>query len=188
MDNRSGVLASRFFLFTSFFFSDMLRLFIARGLRKERKKLEKLEVKTGKFHYILIVLLGLFLVPLSLFNLINGISGGFKIVPFGIGLMMLLIFGLVVWLMLRAYRKSVKYFTGEGLKRNDGRELAWTDLSRVVNQIRIKPGTNIKMLWRTEIHFKNGEKVWLIPGKVSNFGEVSAFVGNLPCEHTEVNV
>lgn len=150
--------------------------------------MEKLEVKTGKFHFILIALLGLFLVPLSLFNLINGISGGFKIVPFGIGLTVLAVFGLVVWLVLRGYRKSVKYFTGEGLTLNSGRELAWTDLSRVVNQIRMKPGTNIKMLWRTEIQFKNGETAWLIPGKVANFPEVSAFVRNLPCEHTEVNV
>lgn len=150
--------------------------------------MEKLEVKTGKFHFILIALLGLFLVPLSLFNLINGILDGLKIVPFGIGLMMLLVFGLVVWLIVRGYRKSVKFFSDAGLTRNDGREFAWTDLSRVVNQIRIKPGTNIKGLWRTEIHFKDGETAWLIPRKVANFQEVSHFVGNLPCEHTEVNV
>jgi hypothetical protein len=166
----------------------MLRLFILRRLRKEWKEVEKLEVKTGKFHFILIALLGLFLVPLSLFNLSNGILDGFKIVPFGIGAMVLLIFGLVVWLMVRAYRKTVKYFTSEGLKRNDGRELAWTDLSRVVNQIRVKPGTNTKLLWRTEIHFKDGTTTWLIPGKISNFQEVAAFVSTLPCEHTEVNV
>lgn len=150
--------------------------------------MERLEVKTGKFHFILIVLLGLFLVPLGLFNLINGISRGFKIVPFGIGLMVLAIFGAVVWLMLRAYRKTVKSFTGEGLTLNSGRQMAWTDLSRVVNQIRVKPGTNTKMLWRTEIQFKNGETAWLIPGKIANFKEVSAFVSTLPCEHTEVKV
>lgn len=150
--------------------------------------MEKLEVKTGKLHFILIALLGLFLVPLSLFNLINGSLNGFKAVPFGIGLMMLLVFGLVVWLIAGGYRKSVKRFTGEGLTRNDGRELAWTDLSRVVNQIRVKPGSNIKGLWRTEIHFKDGNSAWLIPGKIANFQEVSAYVANLPCEHTEVNV
>ncbi|HEX8733792.1 MAG TPA: hypothetical protein VF721_00580 [Pyrinomonadaceae bacterium] len=150
--------------------------------------MEKLEVKTGKFHFILIALLGLFLVPLSLFNLINGLSRGFKLAPFGIGLVMLAIFALVVWLMVRAYRKTVKYFTNEGLTLNSGRQMAWTDLSRVVNQIRVKPGTNIKMLWRTEIQFKNGETAWLIPGKVANFQEVSAFVSTLPCEQTEVKV
>jgi hypothetical protein len=149
---------------------------------------EKLEVKTGKLHFILIALLGLFLVPLSLFNLINGIAKGFKIVPFGIGLAMLLIFGSVVWLVARGYRKSVKHFTGEGLTLNDGSEMAWADLSRVVNQIRLKPGTNIKHLWRTEIHFKDGKSAWLIPGKVGNFPEVRDYVNALPCEHTEVNV
>ena len=150
--------------------------------------MEKLVVKTGKLHFILIALLGLFLVPLSLFNLINGSLNGFKIVPFGIGLMMLLVFGSVVWLVARGYRKSVKHFTDEGLTRNDGSVMAWADLSRVVNQIRLKPGTNIKRLWRTEIHFKEGQTAWLIPGKVSNFQEVRDFVAALPCEHTEVNV
>jgi len=149
---------------------------------------EKLVVKTGKLHFILIALLGLFLVPLSLFNLINGSLNGLKIVPFGIGVMMLLVFGLVVWLVVRGHRKSVKHFTNEGLTRNDGRVLAWTNLSRVVNQIRLKPGTGIKGLWRTEIHFKDGTTAWLIPRKVANFQEVNAFVSNLPCEHTEVNV
>jgi hypothetical protein len=149
---------------------------------------EKLEVKTGKLHFILIVLLGLFLVPLSLFNLISGSLNGLKIVPFGIGAMMLAVYGLVVWLVVRAHRKSVRYFTGEGLTRNDGRVMAWTDLSRVVNQIRLKPGTSVKGLWRTEIHFKDGGTAWLIPRKVANFQEVNAYVGNLPCEHTEVNV
>lgn len=150
--------------------------------------MEKLVVKTGKLHFILIALLGLFLVPLSLFNLINGSLNGLKIVPFGIGVMMLLVFGLVVWLVVRGHRKSVKHFTNEGLTRNDGRVLAWTNLSRVVNQIRLKPGTGIKGLWRTEIHFKDGTTAWLIPRKVANFQEVNAFVSNLPCEHTEVNV
>jgi hypothetical protein len=149
---------------------------------------EKLEVKTGKLHFILIALLGLFLVPLSLFNLINGISKGFKIVPVGIGLTMLAIFGLAAWLVARGYRRSVKCFTDKGLTRNDGSEMAWTDLSRVVNQIRLKPGTNIKQLWRTEIHFKDGKSAWLIPGKVANFQEVVNYVAALPCEHTEVNV
>ncbi|HEX8249337.1 MAG TPA: hypothetical protein VF599_14260 [Pyrinomonadaceae bacterium] len=150
--------------------------------------MEKLEVKTGKSHFILIALLGLFLVPLSLFNLINGSLNGLKIAPFAIGLMMLAVFGFVVWLIARGYRKSVKHFTAAGLTRNDGREMAWADLSRVVNQIRLKPGTNTKQLWRTEIHFKDGNSAWLIPGKVSNFQEVRDFVGKLPCEHTEVNV
>ena len=150
--------------------------------------MEKLVVKTGKLHFILIALLGLFLVPLSLFNLINGSLNGLKIVPFGIGVMMLLVFGLVVWLVVRGHRKSVKHFTNEGLTRNDGRVLAWTNLSRVVNQIRLKPGTGIKGLWRTEIHFKDGTTAWLIPRKVANFQEVNAFVSNLPCEHSEVNV
>jgi hypothetical protein len=123
-----------------------------------------------------------------LFNLINGSLKGFKIVPVGIGLAMLAIFGLVVWLIARGYRKSVKHFTGEGLTRNDGSRMAWTDLSRVVNQIRLKPGTNIKQLWRSEIHFKDGKSAWLIPGKIGNFPEVRDYVAALPCEHTEVNV
>ena len=142
-----------------------------------------LEVKTGKLQFVLIILLGLFFVPMGLWFLIKGISNGFSVVPLVPGVMMLLIYGAVFWLVLRGYLKSVKRFTNEGLTRNDGREFQWANLSRVVDQIRLVRGS--RTIWRTEIRFKDGDAAWLIPMKVGNYAEVRAFTDKLPCEHAE---
>ena len=150
--------------------------------------MSQLEVKTSKLQFVMAVLLGLFFVPFSLWSLVNAVLKGFEIVPLMLGLMMLAIFGLVIWVFFRGYFKSVKHFTDEGLVRNDGRKFSWAELSRVVNQIRFDTQLNRTLLWRTEIQFKNGESAWVIPTKVSNFQEVREFVNDLPCEHTEVNV
>ena len=150
--------------------------------------MNRLEVKTSKLQFILVVLLGLFFVPVGLLLLIDAVLKGFKIVPLGISVMSLVIYGVVFWLVLRAYLKSVKYFSDEALVCNNGRSYAWADLSRVVDQIRFHRITSVKTIWRTEIQFKNGESAWLIPVKISNFPEVHEFVRKLPCEHTEVRV
>lgn len=150
--------------------------------------MNRLEVKTSKLLFIVVVLLGIIFVPLILFSLINGVLDGLKIVPLGMGLMMLITFVGVMLLVRRGHSNSVKYFSDEGLTRNDGRSFAWTDLSRVVYQIRIISSYGTKRLWRTEIQFKNGESAWLIPKKIANFPEVRDFVDNLPCEHTEIRV
>lgn len=151
--------------------------------------MKRLEVKTSKLQFILAVLLGLFLVPLGAFSLVNGLLKDFAPVPLGISLMLLVTYGAIVWLVRRGHARSVKYFSDEGLARNDGRNFAWADLNRVVDQIKITSiAHNTKALWRTEIQFKNGESAWLIPMRVSNFREVSEFVRDLPCEHTEVIV
>jgi hypothetical protein len=148
--------------------------------------MNRLEVKASKLPFILTILLGLFFVPFGLVSLVNGILKGFELVPVVIGLMLLISFGLLIWLVRRGYARSVKYFSDEGLACNDGRSFAWADLNRVVDQIRIRPG-GMKVIWRTEIQFKNGDSAWLIPPKVSNYAEVSEYVRKLPCEHTEVS-
>lgn len=151
--------------------------------------MNQLDVKKSKSSLILTGLLGLILVPLGLVNLIMGLSNGFQMVQFGLGLMILITYIAVVLLILRAQGKSVKHFSDDGVTRNDGRSFSWADLSRVVNQIRITSTAHgTKSLWRTEIQFKNGESAWLLPTKISNWDEVNNFVNNLPCEHTEVRV
>lgn len=147
-----------------------------------------LEVKTSKLQFILVILLGLFFVPVGLLLVISAILNGFKVVFLVIGLMALIIYAVVFWMVLRAYLKSVKYFSSEALVCNNGKSYAWADLSRVVDQIRLHRVTNAKIIWRTEIQFKNGESAWLIPMKITNFPEVYEFVRRLPCEHTEVKV
>jgi hypothetical protein len=151
--------------------------------------MKRLEVKTSKLQFISAALLGLFLVPLGSFSLVNGLLKDFAPVPSGIGLMLLVTYGAIIWLVRRGHARSVRYFSDEGLARNDGKSFAWADLNRVVDQIKITSiAHNTKALWRTEIQFKNGESAWLIPMRVSNFREVSEFVRDLPCEHTEVIV
>ena len=147
-----------------------------------------LEVKTRNLQFILVVLLGLFMVPLGSLLLIGELSKGSKLAPamLMIGLTTLITYGAVAWMFRRGHVKSVKYFSNEGLVRNDGRSFAWTDLSRVVDRVRFNRVTNFKGIWRTEIQFKNGGSAWLLPTKISNLPEVYELVRGLPCEHTEV--
>jgi hypothetical protein len=147
-----------------------------------------LEVRVRNLQFILIVLLGLFMVPLGSLVLIGELSKGRRLVPamLMIGLTTLVMYGAVAWLFRRGHVKAVKYFSVGGLVRNDGKHFAWTDLSRVVDRIRFNRVTNFKGIWRTEIQFKNGESAWLLPTKISNFTEVYELVRGLPCEHTEV--
>lgn len=149
---------------------------------------KRLEVKTRGMQFGLVVLLGLFMVPLGALLLINEISKGSRLAParLAVGFAPLAAYGAVAWLFRRAHVKSVKYFSGEGLVRNDGRSFAWADLSRVVDRIRLNRVTGVKFIWRTEIEFKNGDSAWLLPTKIGNFPEVYELVVGLPCEHTEV--
>jgi hypothetical protein len=149
--------------------------------------MNQLQVKADNLQFIMVILLGLVLVPLGLFNVSSVLTKGFAPARLTIGLMVLVLYGVVVWLVRRGHGMSVKYFSGSGLVRNDGQSFAWADLSRVVNQVRVKPGGQ-KVLWRTEIQFKNDESAWLIPSKVSNYREAREYVDNLPCEQTEVRV
>lgn len=147
-----------------------------------------LEVKIRNLQFILIVLLGLFMIPLGSSLLISELSKRSKLAPamLMIGLTTLMMYGAIAWLFRRGHVKAVKYFSDEGLVRNDGKNFAWTELSRVVDRIRLNRVTNFKGIWRTEIQFKNGESAWLLPTKISNLPEVYELVRSLPCEHTEV--
>ena len=139
-----------------------------------------LEVRASKLPLVLLILLGLFFVPMGL-----ALLDGFRIAQSAIGLTCLILFGVVVWLVRRGHKRSVRFFSDEGLVRNDGQSFAWADLSRVVNRLRVRRYGG-KHLWRTEIQFRSGESAWLIPSKVSNYGEVAALVRRLPCQHADV--
>ena len=147
-----------------------------------------LEVETSKVQFNAAILLGLFIVPMSLLTMNDALRRGFKIAPFALGCVMLVGYGVILWIMRRARARSVKYFTPEGLWRVDGRQFFWTDLTRVVKQINKRQHSFRSFHWRTEIHFKNGESAWLLPRSIGNRDEVFGYVEALPCEHTEVIV
>ncbi|HEU0300763.1 MAG TPA: hypothetical protein VFR37_14980 [Longimicrobium sp.] len=147
--------------------------------------MDLLFVETGRMQHGAAAVAGLIMVPLGLASLAMGLSGG-GIVPIAIGAMMLGTFGAVVWLTRRATARSVRYFSSEGLERNDRTWLPWAELERVVYQVREVAGQ--KKLWRTEIWFRNGETAWLLPLRVRNGREVNEFLASLPCDHVEEKV
>ncbi|MEP6902498.1 MAG: hypothetical protein ABJA66_12155 [Actinomycetota bacterium] len=55
-----------------------------------------------------------------------------------LGIALPALFGGIVLINLRAHFKSVKYFSNDGIMRNDGRNFAWSELHRVITQTRIK--------------------------------------------------
>jgi len=147
--------------------------------------MNRLDVETSKLQPMAAVVAGVVMVPIALLSLASGVMRGFAPMPLVMGVLMLAMYGALVALVRWGGRKSIRYLTEEGMERGDGRWLPWTDLERVVRKIRVKPGTNTKAIWRTEIWFKNGESAWLLPLRARNFEEVNELVGTLPCEHTE---
>jgi len=150
--------------------------------------MNRLDVETSKLQPTMAVVAGVIMVPIGLLSLASGVMRGFAPMPLVMGVLMLAMYGALVALVRWGGRKSIRYLTEEGMERGDGRWLPWTELERVVNQIRVRPGTGSKAIWRTEIWFKNGESAWLLPLRVRNFPEVFQLVSTLPCEHTEKNV
>ena len=95
-----------------------------------------LKVKTGKVPIFATALLGLFFVPAGLWFLFLAIMD-FRMLNLVIGVISLVLFGGIALINLRAHFKSVKYFSNDGIMRNDGRNFAWSEMSRVVTQTRI---------------------------------------------------
>ncbi len=144
--------------------------------------MNELKVFTSKLQIVLVMALGLFFVPMGIWMLVSGLSGG-KVVPLGIGSMLLILFAVLLYILVRAYRRSVGYFSARGIGRNDGAEIPWSMLSRTVDKM-ARGNYGQPMLWRTEIQFNDGTSVWLIPSKIANWQEVRGYVEALPCEHS----
>jgi hypothetical protein len=151
--------------------------------------MNRLDVETSRMQPVLVVILALIFIPLAAGSLFVGLQSGVSVMPLAMGVLMLATFGGVMWLIRRGHTKSVRYFSADGLERNDGQWLAWADLERVVDQIRKDPANpGGKKLWRTEIWFRGGQSAWLLPTRISNRRQVDGFVRGLPCEHAEVDV
>lgn len=151
--------------------------------------MDRLDVQTSRMQRVMAAILGVMMVPLGLLSLFAGVKDGVSVMPLGMGVLMLATFGGVMCMVRRGHSRSVRYFSNEGLERNDGQWLAWSDLQRVVDQVRPDPGRPDQLkLWRTEIQFRSGETAWLLPTRVGNRREVTAFVNGLPCEHTQTRV
>jgi hypothetical protein len=151
--------------------------------------MSRLVVRSNQSTFVCLVILGLIFIPLSLGNFWQ-LRHGFRLSHILWGLPVLL-FAPVLYLVRRGHSRSVKEFAEDGLTRNDGYRFSWADLDCVIDQIHRQNRrvlSSYDMLWRTEIHFKNGGCAWLIPNKIANYAAVSAYTAALPCEHKTVRV
>lgn len=138
--------------------------------------MDTLIVRRSNLDFILLFLFGLFFIPGGLFFMILGVIDRFQPVFILMGFMLWGCFAGLLILILRAYLKSVKYLTNEGLTRNDGRSFMWSELTRVEKKsmgARRMGGTAV---WRTETHFRDGSVAWLISSKANNFEEINDFL------------
>lgn len=143
--------------------------------------MNELKVKTSKIPIVATAFLALFFIPMGIGMLYSGLSGG-KPMFIVMGSVCLILFGAVLFLVMRGHKNTVRYFSDTGVMRNDGVELPWSMLKAVHDQLVTKRGQ--VYIWRREVQFNDGSAAWLIPSKVSNFVEVRDFTDKLECEHT----
>lgn len=92
-------------------------------------------------------------------------------------LFFLLIF---IFLMFRAKKMIVKLIDSSGVTRGDRQHFAWQDFCGVVKQTAFNQRTQRRYLWRIELAFAGGETAWIIPNRIKNYNEVSAYLDTLP--------
>ena len=149
--------------------------------------MSRLKVKPNRTMFICAVILAIFFIPFFLGPIVQ-LKYGFRFDRIIWAALPVVMFSVLFWVVRRGHARSVKEFTEDGLTRNDGWRFSWSELDSVLDQIHRRTGSSDDMLWRTEIHFKNGDCAWLIPNKIANYPEVSAYVDALPCEHKTVRV
>ena len=145
-----------------------------------------LPVKANQTVFVCLLFLLLFFGLLSLGNLLQ-LRHGFRLAPLIWAITPIALLSPVLYLVWRGHSRSVKIFTEDGVTRNDGYRFSWSELDCVIMQLhRVRNRGDV--LWRIEIHFKNGGNAWLIPNKIANYADVAAYVTALPCEHKTVRV
>ncbi len=144
-------------------------------------KVENKNIYSILFWLILIFFGGMFLLTTyqSFTNpFITTENAVIRTVLFGVPLFFFI--SVFLFLMLRAKRNVVKLIDNSGITRGDGKHFAWADFCGVVSQIAFNPRRQRRYLWRQELAFENGETAWIIPNRVKNYNEISAFLDTLP--------
>lgn len=101
------------------------------------------------------------------------------IVKAALSLFLFAIVLLIVFLQIRARRNSVKTIDSTGVTRGDGRHFSWNQFCGVITQTALNRFMK-RYVWREELAFSGGETVWIIPQRIKNYAEVSAFISRLP--------
>lgn len=96
------------------------------------------------------------------------------------GVPVVLFLSIFLFVMFRAKRNAVKMIDNSGVTRGDGRHFSWNDFCGVISQIAYNRTTQRRYLWREELAFENGETAWIIPNRIKNYNEISAYLDTLP--------
>lgn len=83
------------------------------------------------------------------------------------------------FLFFRAQRKSARMFDENGIERGDGRRFSWDEFRGVVIRS-ANTRYGLRGVWRAELVFKGDEEAWIIPNRVKNYDEISAYLSALP--------
>jgi len=97
-----------------------------------------------------------------------------------LGVPVILFLSIFLFLMFRAKRNSVHLIDDSGVTRGDGRHFSWNDFCGIISQTAFNQRTQRRYLWREEFAFENGETAWIIPNRIKNYNEISAFLDALP--------
>lgn len=107
------------------------------------------------------------------------VSNGLQSPGIFIALANAFILSLIVYLRVRAARRSVQSFTATGVLTGSGQEFLWSDFrGKLVRTGTTRYGVNYT--WRIELIFTENRRAWIIPIRVKNFTEVDAFLHTLP--------
>ena len=85
----------------------------------------------------------------------------------------------ICFLVFRSKRKAVRLFDAGGVERGDGQRFSWQDFRGTIT----RTGNTryaLKVVWRVELVFADGEEAWIISQCIKNHQEVFDFVNCLP--------
>ena len=95
----------------------------------------------------------------------------------------ILFLSIFLFLILRARRNIVQTIDDSGITRGDGRYFRWQEFCGVISQTAFNQRTQRRSIWREELAFETGETAWIIPNRIKNYSEISAFLDTLPRAH-----
>lgn len=97
-----------------------------------------------------------------------------------LGVPIILFTSTFLFLTFRARRNIVRSIDDAGVTRGDGRLFPWQDFCGVISQTAFNQRTQRRYLWRAELAFENGDAAWILPNRVKNYDEITAFLNALP--------
>ncbi len=141
-------------------------------------------VRSTRFQLVLVAVLAIFLGFLSVTGFLQTLKSVYmtsmQIFLFrAISVFIILMPIVILMLIVRANRNSVRLIDTAGVTRGDGLMLGWSDFFGTVPRTgRNRYGGNF--VWRTELIFRNGQSAWIIAARIKNGDEVFRFVESLP--------